>query len=122
MVRNRSVDGVRREVAQRRRTEVVAASEVVVVDDPVEDVIHRVDRPRYERWSSRSCLRSFREGRPARYPARNPRPPATTITVTTRACVVNNKKLTRTGRKFATANAISRTAARTSRTCCAVTE
>jgi RNA polymerase sigma-70 factor (ECF subfamily) len=55
MVRNRAVDAVRREETQRRRTEVVAASEVVVVDDPVEDVIHRVDRPR-ERRQLRSAL------------------------------------------------------------------
>jgi RNA polymerase sigma factor (sigma-70 family) len=55
MVRNRAVDAVRREETQRRRTEGFSASEVVVVDDPVDDMIHRVDGPR-EQQELRSAL------------------------------------------------------------------
>ncbi len=54
-VHHRAVDAVRREQAQRRRTDEAATSAPVVVEDPADDVLSVIDRPR-ERGLVRRAL------------------------------------------------------------------
>jgi RNA polymerase sigma-70 factor (ECF subfamily) len=49
MVRNRAVDAVRREQTQRRRADELATADVVVVEDPADEVAHQLDLPREQR-------------------------------------------------------------------------
>jgi RNA polymerase sigma-70 factor (ECF subfamily) len=55
MVHHRAVDAVRREEAQRRRSEDAQARDVVVVEDPAEAVVEQLDLPQ-EREAVREAL------------------------------------------------------------------
>jgi RNA polymerase sigma factor (sigma-70 family) len=55
MVRNRAVDAVRREQTQRRRADELATSDVVLVEDPADEVVHQLDLPA-ERQALRGAL------------------------------------------------------------------
>jgi RNA polymerase sigma-70 factor, ECF subfamily len=55
MVRNRAVDAVRREQTQRRRADELATSDVIVVEDPADEVVHQLDLPA-ERLAIRGAL------------------------------------------------------------------
>jgi RNA polymerase sigma-70 factor (ECF subfamily) len=59
-VHHRAVDAVRREQAQRRRADQAAGLGPGVVEDPVDDVLSAIDRPR-ERTLVRSALRELPE-------------------------------------------------------------